>query len=89
LVRILTCKRALKGPTIRSKVAFAVAGFDVPVAVLAGEINRDAITLLGEGGVSLFSNLNRPLNCEETIRHTASLLENAVAQALRLFKELE
>lgn len=57
----------------------------VPVVVVAGTVLPDAEVLHGEGITAYFSILNKPMSLQEAMDNGAELVENQVAEVMRLF----
>lgn len=57
----------------------------VPVVVVAGTVLPDAERLHQEGITAYFSIQNRPMSLEEAMENGAELVENQVAEVVRLF----
>lgn len=57
----------------------------VPVVVVAGTVLPDAEVLHAEGITAYFSILNKPMSLQEAMDNGAELVENQVAEVMRLF----
>ncbi len=66
-------------------VAHRARKLGVPVVVIAGSVLPSAEILHGEGVTAYFSILNQPMSLNEAMDHGAELVENQVAEVMRLF----
>jgi len=86
---VLTGEGKFDAQSAYGKVPLGVArrsrALGVPVVVIAGTVLPSAEVLHREGVGAYFSILNRPMSLQEAMAEAAELLENQVAEVIRLF----
>lgn len=86
---VLTGEGKFDAQSAFGKVPMGVArrakALGVPVVVVAGSVLPSAEVLHGEGVSAFFSILNQPMSLQQAMENGAELVENQVAQVVRLF----
>ncbi|WP_461369902.1 glycerate kinase [Candidatus Darwinibacter acetoxidans] len=86
---VLTGEGKFDAQSAYGKVPMGVArrsrALGVPVVVIAGTVLPSAEILHGEGVSAYFSIINRPMSLKEAMEGAVELLENQVAEVIRLY----
>ncbi|NMB01356.1 MAG: glycerate kinase [Firmicutes bacterium] len=86
---VLTGEGKFDAQSAFGKVPMGVArrakGAGIPCVVVAGTVLPSAEILHGEGVTAFFSILNQPMSLQEAMEGAAQLVENQVAEVVRLF----
>ncbi len=86
---VITGEGKMDGQTVKGKTPIGVARtakeYHIPVIAINGSLGEGYQLVLNQGIDAVFSPLKEPVNLEEAIRSTATLLEEGTEQIIRTF----